>query len=119
RSLFFESELYHRLNRTDGLTAGPILGNTEVVWRDEARANEDAVHAVINAACLLDEDWYALEAMATTNRTGGTFATTNGQDRNLKEANSCWKAQRRSWDILGRPRGLGQVTRSTAKRAGR
>ncbi len=48
RSLFFQSELYHRLNQTDGLTAGPILENAKVVWRDLARENEDALLAVIN-----------------------------------------------------------------------
>jgi hypothetical protein len=31
RSTFYASELYHRLNGTDGLTVGPLLGNVEAV----------------------------------------------------------------------------------------
>lgn len=78
RSLFFQSELVHRLNRTGGLTAGPVLENAKAVWRDVSQENRDGVHLVLNAGGLLDEDWDTLAAMALHNRTGHRIATSVG-----------------------------------------
>ncbi len=57
RSLFFQSELYHRLNQTDNLDAGPILGNAKVVWRDMGEDNEDAITVYLDG----DPPVYSLE----------------------------------------------------------
>ena len=54
RSLFFQSELFHRLNGTDGLQPGPLLDPVTVAWRDVGRENEDGVHLVLNAGNLTD-----------------------------------------------------------------
>lgn len=74
RALFFQSELYHRLNGTDGLTAGPILENLKAVWRDPGRTNEDAVHLVLNAGSLLYADWSALVDLARRDLGGALVA---------------------------------------------
>ncbi len=58
RSLFFQSELYHRLNQTDNLDAGPILGNAKVVWRDMGEDNQDAITVYLDG----DPPVYSLEA---------------------------------------------------------
>ncbi|MFQ5839032.1 MAG: hypothetical protein ACE5HJ_09690, partial [Thermoplasmata archaeon] len=70
----FQSELYHRLNQTDGLTAGPLLENAKVIWRDIGKANEDALHTVINAGFLADEDWSTLAYMALKDIEGNAIA---------------------------------------------
>jgi hypothetical protein len=75
RSLFFQSELYHRLNQTGSLTAGTILENAQVVWRNITKANEDAIHAVINVGDLLYADWSTVEDMATRDLDGNAMAT--------------------------------------------
>ncbi len=75
RDLFFQSELYHRLNQTDGLTAGGLLGNVKAVWRDIGRENEDGLHMVLNAGGLMDEDWAALADMALNDPAGNRIAT--------------------------------------------
>ncbi len=58
RSLFFQSELCHRLNQTDGLTTGPLLENAKVVWRDMGEDNEDAITVYLDG----DPPVYSLEA---------------------------------------------------------
>ncbi|MEE9237639.1 MAG: hypothetical protein V3U52_07610 [Thermoplasmata archaeon] len=75
RSLFFESELYHRLNQTDNLDAGPILENAKVVWRDMGEDTEDGIHAVINVGSVDDLDWSALVSMTRKDPDGNTIAT--------------------------------------------